>query len=130
MANGTDISLRARWSSQLPRVSQWYVRYQGRARDPRALIEDPAGGIGRLNSLSEAASRELRYISAHIVVDQERGSRDTLIRFEVGETSAAELQAVLGRRGGQIRLGATATRIQHNRRDVTAESVISFSFQS
>ena len=27
LANGTTLPLRARWSSQLPRVSQWSVRY-------------------------------------------------------------------------------------------------------
>ena len=50
-------------------------------------------------------------------------------RFEVGETAAREIQAVIGRRGGQIRIGATSTRVQHNRQDVTPDSHITFNLQ-
>ena len=125
-ANDGNVTLRARWSSQLPRVSQWSVRYQGVARDPRALIESPVRGIGVMNALSEVARREIRFISAHGVGET---TRDTVIRFEVGTTAAREIQAVIGRRGGQIRIGATSTRVQHNRQDVTAESQITFNLQ-
>ena len=125
------INLRARWSSQLPRVSSWSVRYQGVARDARALIESSIRGIGVMNGLSEVARREIRFISSHLVSTQNRGqnTQDTVIRFEVGETAARELQAVIGRRGGQIRIGATSTRVQHNRQDVTPDSHITFNLQ-
>ena len=96
--NSGQVSLRARWSSQLPRVSNWSVRYQGVARDPRALIESPIRGIGVMNSLTEEARREIRFISSHMVGQE---SQDTVIRFEVGETAAREIQAVIGRRGGR-----------------------------
>ena len=127
LVNGNTTNLRARWSSQLPRVSQWSVRYQGIARDARALVESEFRGIGVMNGLSEEGRGEIRFISAHEV--GEEGRQDTIIRFEVGETAAAELQAVIGRRGGQIRIGATSTRVQHNRHDVTADTVISFHLQ-
>ena len=65
--NNGQVSLQARWSSQLPRVSNWSVRYQGVARDPRALIESPIRGIGVMNALSEVARREIRFISSHMV---------------------------------------------------------------
>ena len=121
-----QVSLRARWSSQLPRVSNWSVRYQGVARDPRALIESPIRGIGVMNALTEEARREIRFISSHMVGQE---SQDTVIRFEVGETAAREIQAVIGRRGGQIRIGATSTRVQHNRQDVTPTSHVIFNLQ-
>ena len=124
--NNGQVTLRARWSSQLPRVSNWSVRYQGVARDPRALIESPIRGIGVMNALSEAARREIRFVSSHGVG---QASQDTVIRFEVGETAAREIQAVIRRRGGQIRIGATSTRVQHNRHDVTADSHIVFNLQ-
>ena len=124
--NNGRVSLRARWSSQLPRVSNWSVRYQGVARDPRALIESSVRGIGVMNGLSEAARREIRFISSHMVG---QNTQDTVIRFEVGETAAREIQAVIGRRRGQIRIGATSTRVQHNRHDVTATSHIIFNLQ-
>ena len=124
--NSGQVSLRARWSSQLPRVSNWSVRYQGVARDPRALIESPIRGIGVMNALTEEARREIRFISSHMVGQE---SQDTVIRFEVGETAAREIQAVIGRRGGQIRIGATSTRVQHNRHDVSADSHIIFNLQ-
>ena len=129
--NDGQINLRARWSSQLPRVSSWSVRYQGVARDARALIESSIRGIGVMNGLSEVARREIRFISSHLVSTQNRGqnTQDTVIRFEVGETAARELQAVIGRRGGQIRIGATSTRVQHNRQDVTPDSHITFNLQ-
>ena len=82
-----------------------------------------------MNGLGEVARGEIRFISAHEVTS-DTGSRDTIIRFEVGETAAAELQGVIGRRGGQIRIGATSTRVQHNRHDITAETVITFHMQS
>ena len=124
--NDGRVALRARWSSQLPRVSNWSVRYQGVARDPRALIESPIRGIGVMNALSEAARREIRFVSSHGVGQT---SQDTIIRFEVGETAAREIQAVIRNRGGQIRIGATSTRVQHNRQDVTADSHIVFNLQ-
>ena len=127
--DGYTLPLLARWSSQLPRVSQWSVRYQGTARDARALIESPFRGIGVMNGLGEVARGQIRFISAHEVTS-DTGSRDTIIRFEVGETAAAELQGVIGTRGGQIRIGATSTRVQHNRHDITAETVITFHMQS
>ena len=130
LTNGDINTLRARWSSQLPVVAQMSVRYQGRPRDPRGLIESPSRGIGRLNGLSEAASREIRFISHNEVVDQERGSRDTLLRFEVGVRSAEELLQVLGRRGGQIRVGASSSRIQHNRRTLGPDSAIAYHYPS
>ena len=126
LRDGRQLPLRARWSSQLPRVSQWSVRYQGVARDPRALIESPIRGIGVMNALTEEARREIRFISSHMVGQE---SQDTVIRFEVGETAAREIQAVIRRRGGQIRIGATSTRVQHNRHDVTADSHIVFNLQ-
>ena len=43
------------------------LRYQGVARDPRALIESPIRGIGVMNALSEVARREIRFISSHMV---------------------------------------------------------------
>ena len=88
------INLRARWSSQLPRVSNWSVRYQGVARDPRALIESPIRGIGVMNALSEAARREIRFIYSHMVGQT---TQDNVIRFKVGETAAREIQAVIRR---------------------------------
>ena len=92
--NNGQVSLRARWSSQLPRVSNWSVRYQGVARDPRALIESPIRGIGVMNALSEAARREIRFIYSHMVGQT---TQDNVIRFEVGETAAREIQAVIRR---------------------------------
>ena len=82
-----------------------------------------------MNDLSAAASRELRFIGSQEVVDRERGSRDTLIRFEVRARSAAELQAAIGRGTGQIRIGATATRVQQGGRDIAADTTITFSLQ-
>ena len=103
--NNGQVNLRARWSSQPPRVSNWSVRYQGVARDPRALIESSVRGIGVMNGLSEAARREIRFISSHMVG---QNTHDTVIRFEVGETAAREIQAVIGRRGGRSELGLRA----------------------
>ena len=94
-------------------------------REPdRSLPSSPAAAA------SEAASREIRFISHNEVVDQERGSRDTLLRFEVGVRSAEELLQVLGRRGGQIRVGASSSRIQHNRRTLGPDSTIAYHYQS
>ena len=86
-----------------------------------------------MNGLSEVARGQIRFISA-----QEMGTTQcvtkwnshTVICFEVGETAAAELQKVIGRRGGNIRIGATSARVQHNRRDITAKTAISFHLQS
>ena len=127
LGNGEDLSLQACWNTDLPRVSQWSVRYPGAVRDEahaRALIESPVWGIGVMNGLTELAANQIRFISSHGV-----GTGDAVIRFEVGEQAAAELQGVIGAEGGHIRIGATETRVQHNRRDVTASTVISFSLQ-
>ena len=126
LRDGRQLPLRARWSSQLPRVSQWSVRYQGVARDPQALIESPVRGIGVMNGLSEAARSQIRFIASHLVGTS---TRDTVIRFEVGETAAAEIQAVIGQRGGQIRIGATSTRVQHNHADIDANTEVTFNLQ-
>ena len=126
LRDGRQLPLRARWSSQLPRVSQWSVRYQGVARDPQALIESPVRGIGAMNGLSAAARSQIRFIASHLVGTS---TRDTVIRFEVGETAAAEIQAVIGQRGGQIRIGATSTRVQHNHADIDANTEVTFNLQ-
>ena len=126
LRDGRQRPLRARWSSQLPRVSQWSVRYQGVARDPQALIESPVRGIGAMNGLSAAARSQIRFIASHLVGTT---TRDTVIRFEVGETAAAEIQAVIGQRGGQIRIGATSTRVQHNHADIDANTEVTFNLQ-
>ena len=126
LANGGTLPLRARWTTDFPRISQWSVRYPGVIRDAehaRALIESPTRGIGALNGLTDEAREEIRFIASHEVGE---AGADQVIRFEVGERAAAELQIVIGERGGQISLGATETRVQHNRRDVRPDSDITF----
>ena len=121
---------------QLPLVSQWSVRFPGHTgishRDPRELVESEVAGIGVLNGLSDEARGELRFISAHNVGPPSDWWSHTVIRFEVGETAAAELQKVIGQsKGGQILIGATSARVQYRqRRDITAKTKISFKLQS
>ena len=101
LANGGNLPLRARWTTDFPRISQWSVRYPGIVRDvehARALIESPTRGIGVLNGLSEQARGEIRFIASHEVGE----ASDQVIRFEVGERAAAELQVVIGERGGKL----------------------------
>ena len=80
-----------------------------------------------MNGLSTEAREEIRFISSQDV--GRAGNQDTIIRFEVGVVAASELQAVIGRRRGQIRLGATSTRVQHNRHDVGPDTQITFNLQ-
>ena len=125
-----SIQLRARWSSDLPRVALLSIRYPGSVEDPRAIIEG-VRGIGAANSLTLAAREEFRYVQSHETTSETRGTTntDTIIRFEVSERAALELQRVVGRRGGTVRAGATQVILQHNRRDVTAESAFNFTSQ-
>ena len=124
------VQLRAHWSSDLPRVALLSIRYPGSVEDPRAIIEG-VRGIGAANSLTRAAREEFRYIQSHETTSETRGTTntDTIIRFEVSERAALELQQVVGRRGGTVRAGATQFILQHNRRDVTAESGFNFTSQ-
>ena len=119
---------------QLPLVSQWSVRYPGHIgrshRDPREIVESAVAGIGVLNGLSDVATGELRFISAHNVGPPSDWWSHTVIRFEVGETAAAELQREIGRRGGIISVGVTSSRVKHNGRYITTKTKISFKFQS
>ena len=124
------VQLRARWSSDLPRIALLSIRYPGSVEDPRAIIEG-VRGIGAANSLTLAAREEFRYVQSHETTSETRGTTntDTIIRFEVSERAALELQRVVGRRGGTVRAGATQVILQHNRRDVTAESAFNFTSQ-
>ena len=124
------VQLRARWSSDLPRIALLSIRYPGSVDDPRAIIEG-VRGIGAANSLTPAAREEFRYIQSHETTSETRGTTntDTIIRFEVSERAALELQQVVGRRGGTVRAGATQVILQHNRRDVTAETAFNFTSQ-
>ena len=125
-----SIQLRAAWSSDLPRVALLSIRYPGSVGDPRAIIEG-VRGIGAANSLTLAAREEFRYVQSHETTSETRGATntDTIIRFEVSERVALELQQVVRRRGGTVRAGATHVILQHNRRDVTAESEFNFTSQ-
>ena len=114
-------------------VSQWSVRYPGHPKDPKALVESAVRGIGIMNGLSEVARGQIRFTSAQemgVTQCVTKWCSHTVIRFEVGETAAAELQRVIGRRGGNISIGATSARLQHNRRDITAKTKISLHLQS
>ena len=119
---------------QLPLVSQWSVRYPGHIgrshRGPRELVESADLGIGVQNGLSDEARGELRFISAHNVGPPSDRWSHTVIRFEVGETAAAELQKVIGKRRGKICIGVHSRRVQHNGRDIAAKTKISFKLQS
>ena len=87
--------------------------------------------MGAANSLTLAAREEFRYVQSHETTSETRGATntDTIIRFEVSERAALELQQVVRRRGGTVRAGATHVILQHNRRDVTAESEFNFTSQ-